>query len=295
MVSELAQDLEQRYEALIRGGSTADDAWREANEQMEWPRLSLELSRTLPRVRESSGRAGVLSHLSPNRAGLSLRPLNHVVRRLRRAPMFTAIALVTLALSIGATTAIFSVVEGVLIKPLPYPQAESLVGVWQTAPGIKGFGDAIELSGSMYFTYREENRTFQDFGVYRSRGATVTGLAEPDVVPTLVVSYGTLQALGVQPKVGRWFSQADDTPGSPETVILNYGYWQRRYGGDPSVVGRTLTIDQHPHTVIGVMPAGFDFRSSPDLILPQRLEREKLSPGRIRLPGNRAAQAWRHA
>ena len=126
----------------------------------------------------------------------------------------------------------------------------------------------------MYFTYREENRTFQDFGLYQSLGATVTGLAEPEVVPTVVVTYGTLQALGVQPEFGRWFSQADDTPGSPETVILTYGYWQRRFGGDPSVVGRTLTIDTEPHTVIGVMPAGFDFRNKPDLILPQRFERE---------------------
>jgi len=95
----------------------------------------------------------------------------------------------------------------------------------------------------MYFTYREENRTFQDIGVYRSSGATVTGLAEPDVVPALVVTYGTLQALGVQPKYGRWFSQAGDAPGSPETVILNYGYGQRRFGGEPSVVGRILMID----------------------------------------------------
>jgi len=193
--------------------------------------------------------------------------------------MFTAIALVTLALGIGATTAIFSVVEGVLIKPLPYPQAESLFGVWHVAPGIKGVNDAMDCTASMYFTYREENRTFQDFGVYQSLGATVTGLAEPDVVPTLVVTYGTLQALGVQPKFGRWFSQADDTPGSPETVILTYGYWQRRFGGDPSVIGRILTIDQHPHTVIGVMPAGFDFRNKPDLILPQRFERDKLFLG----------------
>ena len=203
------------------------------------------------------------------------KDMRYVVRRLKRAPTFTAIALVTLALGIGATTAIFSVVEGVLIKPLPYPRAESLVGVWHTAPGIKGFGDAIPCSPSMYFTYHEKSRTFQDFGLYQNGGATVTGLAEPDVVPTLVVTYGTLQALGVQPKVGRWFSQADDTPGSPETVILNYGYWQRRFGGDASLVGRTLTIDEHPRTVIGVMPAGFDFRNNPDLILPERLDRNQ--------------------
>jgi putative ABC transport system permease protein len=215
-----------------------------------------------------------------------VRTLKHVLRRLKRAPMFTAIALVTLALGIGATTAIFSVVEGVLIKPLPYPQAESLVGVWHTAPGLKGFGDALPCSPTMYFTYREENRSFQDFGLYQGYGATVTGLAEPDVVPAVLVTYGTLQALGVQPKIGRWFSQADDTPGSPQTVILNYNYWQRRFGGDPSVVGRTLTINTDPHMVIGVMPAGFDFSANkPDLILPQRLERDKLFLGQFAFRG----------
>jgi putative ABC transport system permease protein len=214
-----------------------------------------------------------------------VRSLKLVFRRLKRAPMFTAIALITLALGIGATTAIFSVVEGVLIKPLPYPHAESLVGVWHTAPGVKGLGDAVNCSPSMYFTYREENRTFQDFGVYQNSGATVTGLAEPDVVPTLAVTYGTLQALGVQPKLGRWFSQADDTPGSPETVILTYGYWHRRFGGNPSVIGRTLTIDQHPRTVIGVMPAGFNFRNNPELILPLRFERDKVFLGQFGYQG----------
>jgi predicted permease len=279
LVAELEQDLEQRYEALIRDGSAAADAWREANEQMEWSRLSLELSRTLPRLRESPGPPLLRME------GFTLRSLHHVLRRLKRAPMFTAIALVTLALGIGATTAIFSVVEGVLIKPLPYPQAESLVGIWQSAPGITGLGDAIPCSPSMYFTYREENRTFQDIGLYASAGSTVTGLAEPDVVPSISVTYGTLQALGVPPKFGRWFSQMDDTPGSPETVILTYGYWQRRFGGDPSVVGRTLTIDTQPRTVIGVMPAGVDFRNNPDLILPLQLDRAQLFLGPFSFQG----------
>ncbi|HEY4362341.1 MAG TPA: ABC transporter permease [Bryobacteraceae bacterium] len=214
-----------------------------------------------------------------------MRSLKHILRRLQRAPMFTTVALVTLALGIGATTAIFSVVEGVLLKPLPYPQAESLVGVWHTAPGLKGFPGDVPFSPAMYFTYREENRTFQDIGLYQTSGATVTGLAEPDVVPTLVTTYGTLQALAVPPKYGRWFSLADDQPGAPQTVILNYNYWQRRFGGDPSIVGRTLTIDTEPHIVIGVMPAGFDFKNKPDLILPQRMDRSKGFLGQLGFQG----------
>ncbi len=206
-----------------------------------------------------------------------MRALQHVFRRLGRAPLFTVIALVTLALGIGANTAIFSVVNGVLIKPLPYPQAQELVSVWQVAPGITSITGNVNCSPSMYFTYREENHTFQEFGLWSSGGASVTGLAEPEQLRSLVVTYGTLQALGVQPTLGRWFSQADDTPGSAGTVILTYGYWQRRFGGDSSVIGRTLTIDSRPRTVIGVMPRNFRFLNiDPELILPQRLDRNKV-------------------
>ena len=125
----------------------------------------------------------------------------------------------------------------------------------------------------MYFTYREENRIFEQFGVWSSRGASVTGVAEPEVSRALFVTYGALDAVGVKPLLGRWFSQTDDTPGSPETVMLTYGYWQRRFGGDTSIVGRTLTIDSRPRTVIGVMPDAFRFQGDPELILPQRFER----------------------
>jgi putative ABC transport system permease protein len=214
-----------------------------------------------------------------------MRSLQHILRRLRQAPLFTAIALVTLALGIGATTAIFSVVNSVLIKPLAYPQADSLVGVWHTAPGITGLGDGINCSPTMYFTYREENKSFQDFGLWDGGGASVTGVGDPEQVRALTVTYGTLQALGVQPVLGRWFSQADDTPSSAETVILTYGYWQRRFGGDKSVLGRTISIDSRPHNVIGVMPAAFGFSNDPEMILPQRFDRNKIFLGNFSYQG----------
>src|SRR5689334_8299721 len=139
-----------------------------------------------------------------------MRTLHHVFRRFGMAPTFTAIALVTLALGIGANTAIFSVINGVLIKPLPYPQAQNLVGIWHTAPGIPAIGGNINCSPTMYFTYREENQTFQDLGLWSNFGATVTGVGDPEELRALKVTYGTLQAVGVQPAVGRWFSLADD-------------------------------------------------------------------------------------
>jgi putative ABC transport system permease protein len=200
--------------------------------------------------------------------------------------MFTLVALVTLALGIGANTAIFSVVNGVLIKPLPYPEAQQLAGVWHVAPGVAGIAGNINCSPTMYFTYREESRTFQDFGLWSNDGVTVTGAGDPEQVQALNVTYGILNALGVQPAMGRWFSQADDTPGAADTVMLTYGYWQRRFGGSPSTVGRILTVDATPHTIIGVMPQNFRFLNShADLIVPQQFDRSKVFLGNFSYQG----------
>jgi putative ABC transport system permease protein len=204
-----------------------------------------------------------------------LRDTRHATRRLRKSPAFTTAVVLTLALGIGGNTAVFGVIDSILIRPLAYPHAEDLVGVWHTAPGLPGFGDSVSCSPSMYFTYREENGTFQQFGLWTSGGARVTGVAEPELPRALFVTYGVLDALDVKPLLGRSFSQADDTPGTSETVMLTYGYWQRRFAGDKSILGRTMTIDSRPHTVIGVMPQEFRFARDPELILPQRFQRNQ--------------------
>ncbi len=211
--------------------------------------------------------------------------LKHTFRRLAAAPMFSAVALLTLALGIGANTAIFSVIEGVLIKPLPFAHADSLVGIWHTAPGVAGIGNKVELCPTMYFTYREQNRVFEKLGVWSAGGASVTGVGDPEQVRALLVTYGTLDALGVKAELGRWFSEADDTPGSAQTVILTHGYWQRHFGSDKTMVGRTLTADAQVRTIIGVMPASFHFQNDPDLILPQRFDRSKLFLGSFGFQG----------
>jgi predicted permease len=214
-----------------------------------------------------------------------LRDTRHAVRRLRRTPAFTAAVLLTLALGIGANTAIFGVIDSILIRPLAYPDAEALVGVWHTAPGRSGSGGISNLSPSMYFTYREENRSFQQFGVWNSGGASLTGVEEPEALRVLFVSYGLLNALDEKPLLGRWFSPADDTPGQPETVILTYGYWQGRFNGDRSILGRTMTINARPHTVIGVMPEAFRFPRDPVLILPARFDRSTVNLGTFAYQG----------
>jgi predicted permease len=208
------------------------------------------------------------------------RDLRYGLRMLRLNPMFTVVALLTLAIGIGANTAVFSVVNSVLLKPLPYPKAEELVGVWQTAPGAAGlesFSAGLRLSPSMYFTYAEQNQTFQALGVWIAGTASVTGLAEPEQVRTVFVSDGTLQALSVQPTLGRWLGQADQMPGAPETVMLGYGYWQRRFGGDRSVIGRGIRVESRPQEIVGVMPQGFRLvNADAELILPVRFDRSKL-------------------
>jgi predicted permease len=200
------------------------------------------------------------------------------LRSLRRAPGFTMLASLTLALGIGATTAIFSVLNGVVIKPLPYPDADELVAIWQTAPGMNAA--QLPLSASQYVTYREQNRTFQEMGAWTIGPATVTGRAGPEEVRTLLVTDGTLQALAVQPAIGRWFSERDHAPGSPAPVMLTHGYWQRRYGGDSSVVGQTLVVNSVPRPIIGVMPASFLFPDATrDIILSLQVIRNQLSHG----------------
>jgi putative ABC transport system permease protein len=209
--------------------------------------------------------------------------LRYGLRLLARSPMLTAAVLLTLAIGIGGNAAIFAVIDGILLRPLAYPHAEALVSIWHT--GFGSLGPNVNCSPSMYFTYREENRTFQQFGLWWSGGASVTGIGEPELPRALFVTYGVLDALGVKPLLGRWFSQLDDTAGSPETVMLTYGYWQRRFGGDQSIVGRTLTINRTPHTVIGVMPEEFRFQHDPELILPQRFERNKVFLGEFSYRG----------
>ncbi len=204
--------------------------------------------------------------------------LRHILRRLAQTPMFTVIAVATLAIGIGANTAIFSVIEGILLKPLPFPHSEELVALDHSA-----FGDNMAHAGMapfLYFTYREQNQTLEDVGMCDSGTATVTGLAEPEQVPELDVTDAVLPLLRVQPLLGRVFSRADDSTDSPETVILTFGYWKARFGGDPSVIGRSMTIDGRPIQIIGVLQEGFRFLDQkPSLVMPIRKDRSKVYLG----------------
>jgi predicted permease len=212
------------------------------------------------------------------------RRIVRTVRRLVRAPLFTSVAVLTLALGIGANTAIFSVIRGVLLKPLPFDHPDELVGVWHSAPGVKI--PLLNQAPSLYLTYRDEGRTFVDSGMWNTESVTITGTGEPERVTGLVVTDGILPVLRVQPVLGRRFDAEDDSPRTPERIMLAHAYWERKFGSDPSVIGRQLTVDGKPREIIGVLPAGFRFLdTNPQIVLPLRLDRTKVFVGNFSYRG----------
>jgi predicted permease len=216
--------------------------------------------------------------------GNLMSQLRQVLRRLVRTPMFTAVTLITLAAGVGANTVVFSVLEGILLKPLPYPHSEQLVGISHAAPGI----GITSLPGapSNYFIYRDQNQTFQEVAMSAPDSASVTGMAEPEQVRVERVTDRWLPTLGVQPVLGRGFSRQDDLPGNPETVVLMYSYWQRKFGGNANVLGQTLKIDGKAHQIIGVMPKDFRLvnEDQPALLIPFQFDRNKIFLGNFSYP-----------
>ena len=205
--------------------------------------------------------------------------LRLAVRRLAKAPGFAATALLTLAIGIGANTAVFSVVNSVLVKPLAYPHADQLVALRLDAPGAEGladFANGLRLSSSMCYTFTEQNRTFQSVGIWWPSTANVTGVAQPEEVHAILVSDGVLETLAVPPAVGRWLSHEDQDPHRAGPVMLSYGYWQRRFGGDRGVIGRNIQVDSQTREIVGVMPRGFQLvQANFDLLEPMALDRNK--------------------
>src|SRR5580658_7100272 len=261
---ELQQHLEEKIEELVATGMRRSDATAAA--RREFGNVALV---------EEDGR-DVWRWLSLENF---FADVSYGLRMLRRNPVFTAVGLLTIAIGIGANAAVFSVVNSVLLKPLNYPSAKELVSLHQVAPGAAGLADfenGLLLSPSMYFTYSEQNRTFQSLGVWVTDTANVTGLAEPEQVRVVAVSDGVLEALNVAPEVGRWLSQVDQAPGGPDRVMLSYGYWRRRFGIDRAVVGRNVTIDSRPREIVGVMPQSFRFVDSDfDVVVPFKFDRGK--------------------
>jgi predicted permease len=209
------------------------------------------------------------------------RDARYAARGLLRAPLFAIVAVLTLGIGTGANTAVFSVVDGVLLKPLPYPEPDELVSIWHDAPGAPGLtaiSGGLNMSPSMLVTYRDENRSFSSIGLWQPAVINVTGFAEPEQVRGARVTGGVLQAYGVAPLLGRWLDEDDESVDS-RVGMLSYGYWQRRFGGDPNVLGKPIVMNGLQLEIVGVMPEGFRFGDTEaDVIEPYRFDPARLVP-----------------
>ncbi len=207
-----------------------------------------------------------------------LQDLRYTLRRLRATPGFTLVSIGTLALGLGAASAIFSVTNGVLLKPLPYDHPEELVAVWMTEPQLK-ITD-LNMAPSVYFAMRDEQRAFQAVGMFTNGTTTVTGKSHPEKVQAIFATHEFLPILGVTPQAGRPFALGDDGPDGERTVMLSDGYWRSHFAGNPTTVGRRINIEGNQALIIGVLPAWFEFMDQKvDLVMPLRIKRSTVRLG----------------
>ncbi|MDE3136785.1 MAG: ABC transporter permease, partial [Acidobacteriota bacterium] len=204
--------------------------------------------------------------------------LRYALRMIAKSPGFAGIAILTLALGIGANTAIFSMVEGVLLRPLPYPHPEQLVKVWMRFTGIGLPNDRNWVSPPEFQDLKTLNRSFSGLAAMENANFNITVGDLPQRVEGAAVSPSLFPMLGVNPVLGRAFLPEEAQPGRDQALLLGYGLWQRRFGGDPQVVGRTLIVNGKPMVVVGVLPAGFNYPFEAELWQPLAFTAEELGP-----------------
>jgi putative ABC transport system permease protein len=293
IVRELAAQLDDFYRDALARGSSAADAEAYAHDQIrDWDRMAQEVwladrrharsrfDRLIeprleqltafgdpPSNRRYRGGLLVLSNL--------LRDVRYALRQLIMTPGFSAVAILTLALGIGATTAIFSVVNGVLLRPLPYPDPESLVRVHEI---LQKFG-RFSVAPASFLDWRQQNTVFEHIAAYNATGVTLQTVSGPERVQGALVSWDLFDLLQVAPGLGRAFRPEEDMPGKDTVIILSHGLWQRRFNGDSKVLGQSVTLNGMPVTVVGVMPAGFTFAGESEFWRPLALDPAKATRG----------------
>jgi len=251
MDRELRFHLEMEIEENIRSGMSLTQARREALVRFGG------VEKFKEECRDVRGAPLIESLLQDVRYG---------ARILLRNPGFTLVAVLTLGLGIGANTAIFSVIYGVLMRPLPYKDGNQLVIVQQQAPLAHVLN--VPFSVKEVQDYREQNQTLDAVVEHHSMSFTLLGGQEPQRVQTGVVSANFFDVLGVKPLLGRTFVAADDEHGSDAVIVLSYQYWRQSHGGDPGIVGRTFQMNNRPHTVIGVLPPIPQYPNEQDVYMP---------------------------
>jgi predicted permease len=261
IVDELSQHLEEHYRELVSGGASEADATRQTLALFRDGNL---LANYMAPLRQSQAPPPITPGVTGGGAFAGLwQDLRFATRTLAKQPSFAATAVLTLALGVGATTAIFSVVYGVLLKPLPFEDAGALVSVRQHAP----HGAGINQGPATYLTYLENQQAFEGVGIWDTTNVSITGGGDPERVQALLVSANTLPLLRVRPAVGQFFTTQDDIPGAPLRAVLTHAYWQRRFGGSSDIVGQRLVVQGSAAEVIGVLPASFTFLDTRPAVL----------------------------
>ena len=262
------QDLDDEFAAMLAEGQTARRARR-----WYWAQVLTSLGPSVARRWTRDERSATAAPSLRVWFDSLLQDVRFGVRSLRRRPLFTAVVLSTLGIGIGATTTIFNIVDGVLLQRLPYEKPAELVNVWQTYPGwrdreiLNAWWDRIALSYPEYLDWSDHVELVEATALYHGLGGldlTLTGLGEPEVLTAGSATASLLQVLGVRPTLGRWFLPGEDGPAAHHVVVLSHRFWEERFGADPDVLGRTIALDNVPHTVIGVVPPEFRLRMTID-------------------------------
>jgi putative ABC transport system permease protein len=265
IVDELALQLEGAYDSALGRGESPEQARATARAEVpDWSALAATLSRIerpvvsrVPQaVRPRSG--GFMSGL--------IQDVRYAWRGIMRAPGFAAVALITLTLGIAATTIVYSLVDGILLRPLPIEQPERVVIARETGPQ----GGPISLSYPGFLDWQQRAKSFQSLAVWRGRAANLTGSGEPQRLLIREVSWNIFDVLGVQPVAGRGLTEADDVFGVPRVGVISYGFWQRQFGGSADAIGKQITLDEGPVTIVGVLPEEFTIARVEDVFLPLR-------------------------
>ncbi len=285
IVEELAEHADDRYQELRRAGATDEEACCTVTEELGGPDgLVREMRAVEPPAGPEPGAMGAERRGSVF-SGIS-EDLHYAFRTLRKSPGFATVAMATLALGIGANTAVFSALNGVLLRPLPYPGPARLVTVYETTPQLA----YLSVSYPNYLDWRRESRSFTDMGAHRTDDFNLTGSGEPEQVSGDYIAASLFPTLGVAPSLGRNFLPEEDVPGAACAVILSDGFWRRRFGADRSILGKALTLNAVRCAVVGVMPADFRLPGNSRVYVPiEQFNRGSELRSRDSHPGLRVA------
>ena len=286
IVRDLAAQLEDFYREARAGGASEDEADAHACRQIgDWNQLArdvwlAERPNARPRVERLADRLEANERSQSGRGVLRmvadvLRDARYGVRQLTKSPGFAVVAILTLALGIGATSAMFSVINGVLLRPLPFPEPDALVLVNEIVPQYGRFS----VAPATFLDWRAQNTSFERIVALQNGSASIAGANGAERITNALVSWDFFDLARVQPMLGRTFKPEEDVPGKNDVVIVSHGMWQQRFGGDRNIVGRTATLNGAAATIIGVMPPAFQFPSGAQYWAPIALNQVKASRG----------------